>query len=198
MANTNAPFGARPYKGLGPGANFEVLKIKAGIDDANSTKIYKGDFVKKLNTGYLAQWTATTAVSQLAGIFWGCQYLSTALGRRVYSAYWPGADTAVDADIFMIPLSGASPMQVVMQCDSTGVALADRNLNFDIAVGTGSTVTGLSGSYVDVSTGAATATLPLRLVHLWSDIAVGQGTQAGAYNWGVFQVNATGAGATGI
>lgn len=198
MANTNAPFGARPYEGLGSGANFQIQKIKAGIDDANSTKIYKGDLVKKLNTGYLAQWTATTAVSQLAGIFWGCQYLSTAIGRRVYSPYWPGADTAVDADIFLIPVTGAAPLQVVMQCDSTGVALADRGANFDIAVGSGSTTTSLSGSYVDVSTLNTTATLPLRLVHLWSDIAVGPGTQSGAYNWGVFQFNATGAGATGI
>lgn len=197
MANTNAPFGARPYKGLGAGANFEILKIKAGIDDANTTKIYKGDLVKKLNTGYLAQWTATTAVSQLAGIFWGCQYLSTALGRRVYSPFWPGADTAVDADIFLIPATGSAPLQVVMQTDATGVALADRGLNFDISVGTGSTVTGLSASVVDAtSTGNTTATLPLRLVHLWSDIAVGPGTQAGAYNWGVFQLNI--AGATGI
>lgn len=198
MANTNAPFGARPYKGLGSGANFEILKIKNGLDDANTTKIYKGDLVQKLSTGYYGQWTASTAVSQLAGIFWGCQYLSTALGRRVYSPYWPGADTAVDADIFLIPATGASPLQVVMQSNATGVALADRGANFDIVVGTGSTTTALSASYVDVTTLATTATLPLRLVHLWSDIAVGPGTQAGAYNWGVYQLNTAGAGATGV
>lgn len=200
MANNNAPYGLRPLRTLSGQTSFSPRTIIKGIDDANSTAIYKGDMLKYLSTGYLAQWTATTAVSQFAGVFWGCRYVSISQGKVVYNNIWPGSDANGDVDCFMIPATGTEPMLFQIQTNSTGVALADRFLNFDITVGSGSTVTGLSASVLDVSTGAGTATLPLRLMELWTDdSAVGTpGTEAGAYNWAVVMANVSGAGATGI
>jgi len=199
MANTNAPFGALPLGTMGASATYELVPMKIAYGD--TTKIYTGDLVKKLSTGYIAQWTATTAVSQLAGIFMGCEYLSTAMGKVVRNNYWPGADTTADAKGFIIPLNLAAPMLLKIQTDATGVAFADIGANFDIAVGTGSTATGRSGSYLDVSTIATTATLPFRLVDLWGTGGrgnMGPGTQAGAYNWAIVAANTSGAGSTGI
>lgn len=198
MANTNAPFGLAQSSQLSSAPNYAHRTIKNGIASANTTKIYTGDPVKLLSTGYLAQWTAGTAVSQLAGIFVGCEYLSTALGKRTFSPYWPGADTSADADAFIIPLTGGTPQVLLVQTDSTGVALADRGSNFDVALGTGSTLTGRSGCYLDVSTSNTTATLPFRLLNLYSDVGVGSGSESGAYNWAVVIANVAGAGATGI
>lgn len=195
MANKNAPFGARVLMGgAGAAPNFELVPFTISKND--STKIFTGDFVKKLTTGYGAQWTASTAVSQLWGIFQGCEYLSASQGKWVRSAYWPGADAASDAVGYLIPLVLGQPMRLILQTDGTGVSFADIGANFDVAMGTGDTVTGQSGMYVDVSTISTTATLPLRLEALYGQNltdggreGVGDGTEAGAYNWGIFVAN---------
>lgn len=216
MANANNPFGLMPLGNQATGApsNFEHTTGVIAYND--STKIYRGDPVKKLSTGFIAQWTATTAVSQLAGIFWGCEYLSSSQGKKVYSAYWPGADVASTAQdtlvAFILPCNLAVPGTFIIQSDSTGVAFADIGANFDVALGTGNTLTGKSGCYLDVSTINTTATLPFRLVGL-AGAAVGAGgrgvvfpsstspyggSATGAYNWAIVQANVSGAGSTGI
>ena len=199
MANTNAPFGARVWSGTGAAANYQIEVMK--VSSADTTKIYQGDFVKRLSTGYVAQWTNGTAVSQLGGIFDGCLYLSTSLGIQRFSRYWPGADATGDVTAFIIPANLATPLQVVMQCDSTGAAFADVGSNCDVTVGTGSTVTGLSGALAAIASATTTATLPLRLLKLYADVAgtnTVPGSQSGAYNWGIFALNTSGAGSTGI
>lgn len=199
MANTNAPFGARVLMGgAGSAPNFEQIPFTIDKDDTQA--IYSGDFVKKLTTGYGAQWTAATAVSQLWGIFAGCEYLSTSQGKWVRNNYWPGSDAAGDVVGYLIPLNLAQPMRLLLQTDSTGVSLTGIGANFDVAMGTGNTSTGRSGMYVDVSTLEATATLPLRLEALYGGAlnaagreGVGDGSASGAYNWGIFVANIHGA-----
>src|SRR5688572_30005546 len=87
MANSNSPFGFR-WLGLNGGsASATDALITRAVASNDSTAIGKGDPVKNLVTGYVAQWTASTAVSQLAGIFVGCKYYNTALQRVVWSPY---------------------------------------------------------------------------------------------------------------
>jgi hypothetical protein len=200
MANTNAPYGLRPLRTLSGQTSFSPRTIIKGIASGDTQACYKGDMLKLLNTGYVAQWSATTAVSQFAGVFWGCRYVSVSQGKQVYNNIWPGSDASGDVDVFMIPATGTEPMLFQIQANVTGVVLADRGANFDITVGSGSTTTGLSASVLDVSTLNTTATLPLRLIELWSDdsIAGTPGSAAGAYNWAVVMANVSGAGATGI
>ena len=64
------------------------------INYSYATKIFKGDPVQMQASGYISQWTAGTGVSQLAGIFWGCEYLSVARGYTVDAPYWPATDVA--------------------------------------------------------------------------------------------------------
>lgn len=204
MANTNAPFGLRPIGGMGAPPNFQLITCDIAY---NASAIYTGDPVMRANTGYITKWSPTTAVSQLAGIFMGCQYLSSSLGRIIRNNYWPGSDVASNQVVtgFILPANLAAPSYYLIQTDATGAAFADIGLNFDVNMGTGSTVTGRSGAYLDISTGAATATLPFRLVNLYGvggtwgvQDNVGSGSEAGAYNWAIVAANTSGAGSTGI
>lgn len=207
MANTNAPFGLRPIAGKGAPPNFELDIMY--ILGSNNTAIYYGDLVKRLSTGYIAQWTATTAVSQCAGVFMGCEYLSSSRGVMVRNAFWPGSDAASTTVIkaHILPISQAAQYEFVIQTDATGAAITDIGQNVDVAMGTGSTIRGTSGMYVDMSTQNTTATLPLRIVDIWGTATgplgrgnVGPGadntTNPTPYNWVVVRTNQ--AGVTGI
>jgi hypothetical protein len=192
MANTNAPFGAMPHQGAdGAAPTYGLVSRLVAYND--TTKIFRGDLVKQLTTGYVAQWTAGTAVSQAAGIFWGCKYYSLSQQATVFSKYWPGTDVATNAIVtaYILPINTGVPAQFVIQSNATGAVLADVGGNFDVVMGTGSTTSGMSAMVLDVVSGAsATATLPFRLVRLLADVAPNApGTEAGAYNQVVVQAN---------
>lgn len=211
MANTNAPFGLRQIGLNGaPVTNFAMQERRNAILYSNGTAIYTGDLIKMQNSGYMAQWTATTAVSQCWGVFGGCRYYSNSQQTIAPNKYWPGTDAASGTVLAQYIPAILSPAPLfVIQTDATGITLADIGANADIVVGTGSTTTGQSGSYLDTGTLNTTATLPLRIVDLWANVAMGgpvegagssstliPGTQAGAYNWAVVALNVTGT--TGI
>lgn len=219
MANANNPFGFMPLTSAsGSTGNFDM--IYRSILYSDTTKIYRGDPVKSVTAGYVAQWSAATDVGNLAGIFWGCHYLSTALGQVVFSQFWPGADVASTAQntiyAHILPINTGQPSKFVVQSDSTGTAFADIGANVEVSLGTGSTVTGQSGAYI-VATPAATATLPFRIVDLYGSASMGAfggggvsgvfpgatvggvanpygGSYTGAYNWVIVQGNITSTG----
>lgn len=203
MANTNAPNGFMPTWGTFGGAAPTFSFITRQIAYGDTTKIYRGDPVKSLNTGYVAQWTASTAVSQLAGIFWGCKYKSTSLGRTVWNNYWPGGDVASTdtVEAYLIPCNLSVPMVFEAQSDGTAFAFADIGQCVDVTLGTGSTQTGQSGASLAYSTLGVTATLPFRIVGLLSDYAPPglNGTDnTTSYNRVLVAANVSGAGSTGI
>ena len=93
MANVNAPYGLMPIQSaVGSASNFEMVQKQIAYND--TTKIFRGDPVKLLDTGYIAQWSAATDAKYFAGVFWGCTYLSTSTGKMQQSQIWPGADVA--------------------------------------------------------------------------------------------------------
>ena len=199
MANTNSPFGVRllgrqndatPSFGLGP----ERLKIAQD----NSTQIARGDLLLRLDTGYVTAAVAAIAAtaaakSSIVGIFWGCQYLSIAQGKRVVSPFWPGgADTIVDADCQYIPLTGFPNIRCVAQATSTPIAFADIGLNCNIAYAAPTIYGSWAKSNVTIDSPATTVTLPFRITGLWSQYArSGQpGTDDSSnYNWAVLEFN---------
>lgn len=173
MSNTNAPFGFR-WLAVAPGggpANMTLVRRK--ISSADTTAAYRGDPMQHKNTGYVSQGAASVAVSQHAGIFWGCEYLSNSQGKRVFSEYWPGSDTSSDVDAYLIPIGGAAPQHFLVQATSTVFTFTDIGMNCDIDIGTGSVSSGhaKSGATLDRSTINTTATLPFRIVDLYSSIA---------------------------
>ena len=195
MANTNAPFGFREYRGMGSGPTYEqsVRLIKSD----NTTAIYFGDPVSNLNTGYITRATAGTA--QIAGIFVGCKYLSTSQKRTVWSNYWPGADASADVEAYIVDDPNA---QFVVQAGGTAIGLADMGLNIQFNLGTGNSSTGISGAYVESP--AVTATLPFRIIGFIESPPGANGTDiTSAYNQIIVGFNNVtsrnnGAGPTGI
>jgi hypothetical protein len=171
MANLSAPFGFQPEGTVGGSTpNFKLSKRL--IASTNTTAIFKGDAVVPVTssvTGYITQATASTVA--LAGIFWGCTYLSVSQGRKVWLPYWPGSDAVSDVTAYVLD----DPQMVfTVQAGATAVGLAALNLNIQLAVGTGNTTTGLSGMFVQSP--ANTATLPFTVVGFIQDPPGANGT----------------------
>lgn len=199
MANTASPLGFL-HQGNTEGTSPTFGQRNALIANANGTAIFKGDPVKLLSTGYIAQWTASTAVSQLAGIFVGCQYQSSVAGL-VRSPYWPGSGATGDITAFIIPCNLSTPGWFLCQAiGATGILFADIGQTVDVSLGSGSTTTGLSAAGADQGTLGTSATLPFRVM------AMGPATGPSgtgndntlANNWIYVAANVAGSGSTGI
>lgn len=204
MANTNAPFGLR-FLGLygSPPTNASIQERRNGILYTNTTAIFTGDLIKQSSDGYLYQWSNGTEVSQAFGVFAGCRYASNSQQTVVPQKYWPGTDAASGSVLAQYVPGILSPSALfVIQTGSTGITVADIGMNADIVVGTGSTTSGFSGSYLDDANLTTTNTVPLRIIDLWANYSMGNspegagssstlapGTQAGPYNWAVVALN---------
>jgi hypothetical protein len=178
-ANVFAPNGFVPFAPGGGAAppTFALRPMQIAFN--NATAIFKGDPVKMLSTGFVAQWTAATGVSQLAGIFWGCEYLSTTRGY-VVSPFWPASGDVLSTNIvraYVYPCDLATPMWFLVQSDaSTGVVQGNVGNNIDVALGSGSTVTGVSGASINSGTIGTANTLPFKIMRLYGE---GAGTAFG-------------------
>ena len=201
MSNTNLPFGFRwlgVNRGGGP-ANFSLVTRKIAYGD--SSAVYRGDPMRNVATGYVTKGAAGVAVSQWAGILWGCEYQSNSQGKKIFTSYWPGADASSDVTAFLIPVIGAPAQLFAVQATSTPFTFADIGANCDIDMGTGSVAGGnaRSGATLNKSTIATTATLPFRIVDLYSNIAA-KGTNGtdDASNYNVVLVQSNPAQETGL
>jgi hypothetical protein len=184
VANNFAPTGFAPVNtSLGAAINWKLSTRR--ISAANATPIFKGDAVTPVlpASGYITQATNTsTLTAPLAGIFWGCQYLSTSQKRIVWSSYWPGADATGDVTAyvyddptarFMVQTSGAG-----FQITGTPATFTDSPVGqyCNLNVGVGNTLSGQSGMFVD--TLATTATFPFIITDMVLDPPGSNGTDA--------------------
>jgi hypothetical protein len=177
MANTNAPNGFSPIGRL-DGAAWTGKTTERKIAAAYGTKIYRGDPVEVLNTGYIARGAAGETGHLTAGIFMGCNYFSTSYGSWRWSWRWPAADTAIDAIACII-----DDPNVLFEVQSSGTAitLADIGQNADYALGTGNDTSGQSGASLDQGTLGVTTTLPFRITGLLPGVGNGSDHTA-SYN----------------
>lgn len=207
MANVNQPFGLKFIGLMGsPPTNSALMERRNAILSTNTTAIYTGDLIKISANGYLYQWTATTPSYLNYGVFAGCRYSSNSQQTVVPQKYWPGTDAASGSVLAQYYPAALAPSGLfIIQTDATGITLADIGMNADVAVGTGSAITGFSGSYLDTTSITTATTAPLRIVDLWANYSMGNspegagsssslaaGTQAGAYNWAVVAINNSG------
>jgi hypothetical protein len=194
MANSNAPFGLLPI-GVQNGGTPAYELVRGTFVSTNNVACARGDGLQQLTTGYLSAVAGTgVAASQWRGIFWGCEYFSTAMGRRIVSQYWPGSGNSGDIEVLYVPLMGYPPVKIVAQAASSPFTRAMIGGNMEIAhTAPSATLRGGSSQVAVTASAATTATLPLRLIDLWSSVAkAGQpGTDdTGNYNWGIFEFNA--------
>ncbi len=209
MPNNNAPFGFVPYRGNGAAPTYELATRM--IASANTTKIFQGDPVIPLTTGYITQMSAGGTV-RCEGIFSGCKYLSTSAKRTVWSNFWPGADANGDVEAYLY--SNPQMQFEVQSSDASGTAAVvfaniGEYINIGYGIGlagtpNGNTANGLSTASVDQDTLATTVTHPFIVVGLVEAPPGAEGTDiASEYNRVIVAFNnassrTNGAGPTGI
>ena len=188
MPNNNAPFGFVPYRGNGAAPTYELATRYIAAN--NTTKIFQGDPVIPLTTGYITQMSAGGTV-RCEGIFSGCKYLSTSQKRTVWSNFWPGADATGDVEAYLY--SNPQMQFEVQSSDATGTAaITFANIGEYINIGygiglagtpNGNTANGLSTASIDQDTLATTVTHPFIIVGLVEAPPGAEGTDIAAeYN----------------
>jgi hypothetical protein len=179
MANTNAPNGF-VYAGRMDGGSPTMGNTTRKILSTYNVAIGFGDPVISVASGYIQRATASTV--QIAGIFMGCSYLNTAVGRVVWANNWPGTAQGSDAVAYL----NTDPQSLfIAQSNNTAIAFADIDANIQFVIGEPNSVTGISTTALDQSTIATTDTLPFRIVGLASDLFTTSGPgcdNASAYN----------------
>lgn len=158
MANANAPTGLSPARHLTGG---EVrLSEHYSIASGYSTSIFRGDPVELTATSGQIQVAADNNVDNL-GVFWGCSYIDSA-GNPVFKPYWPASTTATSIVAYVYDDPN---IEYEIQADTCTVAAIGQLVDFSVATAsTGSTVTGLSGYFADLTTGTATTGKNLRIM----------------------------------
>jgi len=174
MANTNGAFGLRPIGVVGQAANTTGA-TEYRIASGNTNAIFQGSPVIPLSTGFIDIVGAAAGGSVgLVGVFWGCEYVSSTTGEKIFSNYWPGsgADSNHPVKAFVYD----NPMQTFVIAsdasltnEATARAHVFANANF-AAGASGSTTTGISSGKLGVSTIAVTAALHLRIIGIQDDV----------------------------
>lgn len=155
-----------PYAGA-----IRQIPVAAGY----ATAILNGDTVA-LSNGYIIAKTATNTGDSV-GVLVGCAYVNSN-GQTVQGQYYPAAASTSSALAFAYVVD--DPNAVFKVCattaGSTTPAAYDRNIvgsNVALVAGAGSTTTGDSAYGIDGSSSNTTNTLPIRVVDVVPDTAVG-------------------------
>ena len=172
MANNDAPFGLRYVRNLqGKYNNSGQTRYRITTSDqTNTTNIYQGDIVTQNTAGIvtrIARADGGSATSDIiVGVFNGCFYTDPTTSKPTWSNYWPG-NAATDAIAFLYD----DPFDVFEVQADAAFPVADLWGNFDIVdnSGTGCSNSGWSYMELDVSTGATTATLPIKALDISGD-----------------------------
>jgi hypothetical protein len=169
----SAPYGFKPINRY-DGIPYAGATLQLPISGSYNTAIYNGDTVKLVDGGTIEVSGATTT-GTILGVLVGVQYTNSS-GQTVQAQYYPG--TSVTNAIAYVVVDPAAEFKVAVTTSGTAGTVTYANatiLGTNVATvkGTGSTVTGDSGSsIVKPANGAGdTSTLPFRVVGLVPDTA---------------------------
>ena len=179
MANSNVSFGLKPIGILGA-APYSSGVTEYRIASDNSNPIFQGMAVIPLAAGVIDDLQAAAGGNvSIAGVFNGCEYVSSTTGEKIFSNYWPGsgADSNFPVKAFLYD----NPNQLFTICTSNVVSAANTEAEIRAAVfaNIGSTTTGISSATADLNTIATTNTLALRIMGVQDDPENSDFTAAG-------------------
>lgn len=164
MANKDAAFGMKPVRMIG-GAPYTGGQSRYRIAANYGTSIFQGDMVAQV-TGGTVEIHADGGTVPVVGVFNGCMYTDPTSGEQVFSNYYPASTNASDLIAFIIDDEN---VVYEIQADDT-FPVTDLFGNFDIVyTSAGSTSTGISGSELDVTTGATNTNLPIKAIDISED-----------------------------
>ena len=169
----SAPYGFKAINRY-DGIPYAGATLQLPISGSYNTAIYNGDTVKLVAGGTIEVSGATTT-GTILGVLVGVQYTNSS-GQTVQAQYYPG--TSVTNAIAYVVVDPAAEFKVAVTTSGTAGTVTYANAtilgcNVATVYGTGSTVTGDSGSsIVKPANGAGdTSTLPFRVVGLVPDTA---------------------------
>jgi hypothetical protein len=173
MANTSGAFGLRPINLAGGAPNSQGTN--AYFIKSDAAAIYQGSPVIVTNDGTIAiTGSASGDTYKHIGVFAGCEYVSTATGKKTWSNFWPGSGANTNFDI--VGYVYDNPMQrftIATDATFTDRATAKAAIfeSSQFNTGTsGSTTTGVSSASLDVATlDASNASLPLKILGIYED-----------------------------
>jgi hypothetical protein len=162
MSNQDASFGLRPVRTSISSQQQNRYRIASGY----ATAIFQGDLVAMVTGGGIER-VAAGGSGLILGVFNGCFYTDPTTGKPTYSNSYPGSVAASDIMANVIDDPGAT---FEIQADAA-MPIADLAGNFDIVDQSpvGDTTSGISRMEMAVSTGATTATLPLKAIDISQD-----------------------------
>jgi hypothetical protein len=162
MSNQDASFGLRPVRTSISSQQQNRYRIASGY----GTAIFQGDLVAMVTGGGIER-VAAGGSGLVLGVFNGCFYTDPTTGKPTYANSYPGSVAASDIMANVIDDPGAT---FEVQADAA-FPVADLAGNFDIVDQSpvGDTTSGNSRMELAVSTGAVTATLPLKAIDISQD-----------------------------
>jgi len=137
MTDTYSPFGLRPSRIRGSGANTNGMNDYP-VSTGYNTNIFTGDIVK--NSGGVIK-CMSVSTDRAIGVFMGCRF-TNAQGEPKWSAHWPAGTVASDAEAMVVDNPNAT---FIIQADASLSAGSRNSFNFDVTFGSGNTATGMSG-----------------------------------------------------
>ena len=173
------PYGLKPINLIG-GQVFAGATRQRRIASGASS-IGFGDPVIFVNDGTIAVSTSTTAApaTGFAGVFLGCQFVSSVTGQPTFSQAWISG-TSVKANTFITAFVCEDPDQLFQVAVVTGTTVVSTtsgltytNINNNVALvaNTLNTVSYDSQQGILLSSANVTDTLPIRIVDLVPDTA---------------------------
>jgi hypothetical protein len=154
MPNVNSPKGFKPAMMAG-GAPWNGAMTRYRLNSGYGTSIFTGDVVKLLSTGYLAKAAAT---EQMRGVAMGFKWVGADGVPRI-QPYWPASTVtlgATDVEVLVV-----DDPNVIFETQfggaTTDAAISQIGAIFELGDAGGSTATGLSGEYADITTLKTTA-----------------------------------------
>lgn len=173
------PYGLKPINLIG-GQVFAGATRQRRIASGASS-IGFGDPVIFVNDGTIAVSTSTTTApaTGFAGVFLGCQFVSSVTGQPTFSQAWISG-TSVKANTFITAFVCEDPDQLfqvavvtgtTVVSTTSGLTYSEINNNVALVANTLNTVSYDSQQAILLSSAAVTASLPIRIVDLVPDTA---------------------------
>ena len=188
----SAPYGLQPINSV-DGKPYAGATRQLPIASTYNTAIFYGDIVAVVDGGTIEKSgvtndSTTSAANYTYGVFTGVQYVNSQ-GQTVQAQYYPGNAAATSAIAYVVddPMAAFKVAVVFANSVVTTVNQSVVGINMAIDQGTGSTITGNSGTGVLVPTDNAgnAATLPVRVVSVIPETA----TNATAFTEVVVKLN---------
>jgi hypothetical protein len=171
------PYGLKPINLIGGQVFAGATRLRRIASGAGS--IGYGDPVKFASDGTIVVTTETTTapVTGFAGVFLGCNFVSSVTGQPTYSQAWISG-TAVKSGTYITAYVVDDPDTLfkavgvtasLVVSTSTGFTYSNINNNVALVANTLDTVTNDSQQGLLVSSASTTASLPMRIVDVVPD-----------------------------